>query len=158
MQPLTASKSRMLVGSKDQYHVVTGVALAADGATPAFPTGPTNGVVQFAGDFGGAQIIGFEFYGGTFGTITALDCNIEHSQDGENWYTLKALTQAASSESAKAQTDLDDTDPQAFRFLRANFSATGSWGTTAGTWIKVLYNQVGARGTLAPPGMTDKND
>jgi len=159
MQPLTASKSRMLVGTKDEYGVVTGQSLSADGKLPAFPSTPTAGIVVFEGDFGGAQIIGFEWYGGTFATVSALDCTIQHSQDGVNWFTLKALTQAASSEADPSAMDLDDGDPQPFRFLRAFFEVGGgSWGTVAGAWVKVNFNQIGPRGRLAPPGVTDKHN
>lgn len=142
-----ASKRRAIV---DQ-------AITADGGVPTFPTGPTNGVLLFLGDFKGAKISGFQFTCGALsgGTISALDCTIEHSPDGTNWHTLKALTQATGA--GVTSTDLDDSDPEPYRFLRANFTATGNYGSAAGVKIEVIFAQCGPRGEYSPPGKIDQN-
>ena len=127
--------------------------LTADAAHPSFPDGSSSPVV-FAGDLKGALIAGFEFEVGALTTITALDANIEHSDDGVNWYVLKALTQ--SSGSSKTYTELDDTDPKPMRYLRVDFTATGSYGSAADVKVSVKFNQVGAKGSFAPPGYTDR--
>ena len=141
-----ANKSRSLLDT---------ASLVADGGYPAFPDGSSSPVV-FAGDLTGAQIAGFEFENGALTTVTALDATIQHSDDGANWYTLKALTQATAA--AKTYTELDDTDPKPMKYLRALMAATGSYGSIATVKVSVKYNQCGAKGPLAPPGYTDKND
>ena len=126
--------------------------LSADAAHPAFPTG--GNPLVFAGDLTGAKIAGFEFEVGALTTITALDANIEHSDDGTNWYVLKALTQSSGSD--KTYTELDDTDPKPMKYLRVDFTATGTYGSAAGVKVSVKFNQCGAKGPLAPPGMTEQ--
>lgn len=131
--------------------------LTANGSYPTFPTGPnSDGKMLFLGDFLNSEILGFQFTCGALTTITALDCNIEHSQDGTNWHTLKALTQKTGA--AVTLDDLDDGDPEPLRYLRATFTATGSYGSAATVKVEVVYRQCGVRGNLAPPGMKDKID
>ena len=129
--------------------------LEADANAPTFPTGPTAGVMKFAGDFKGADIKGFEFTCGALDTITALDATIEHSHDGTNWHTLKALTQATGA--SVTQADLDDGDPEPFRYLRVAYAATGVYGSAASVATKVLFSQPRPRGLLAGPGRIDQN-
>ena len=136
---LVANKSRVLYEA----------ALTADAAHPTFPGLDVN-PRSFAGDFTGAEIAGFEFENGALTTVTALDANIEHSDDGTNWYVLKALTQATAA--AKTYTELDDTDPKPMRYLRVDFTATGSYGSIADVKVSVKFCQPHAKGPLAPPG------
>jgi len=136
----TANKSRDLANV---------ASLAADAAYPTFPDGSANPLV-FAGDFTGADIHGFEFETGALTTVTALDANIEHSDDGTNWYVLKALTQATGA--AKTYVELDDTDPKPMKYLRVDLTATGSYGSVADVRVSVKFCQPRAKGKLAPPG------
>lgn len=127
--------------------------VTADGGTPSFPDGSSSPLV-FAGDFTGARIFGFEFEVGGLTTITALDANIEHSDDGSNWHTLKALTQATGA--GKTYTELDDTDPKPMKYLRVNFTATGTYGSGDSVQVSVKFTQPRAKGALAPPGWIQK--
>ncbi len=140
-----------LVGNKRRT-LHSDTLLEADGQFPAFPTGSATPVL-FAGDFKGAEIIGFEFSTGAFTTVTNLDATIQHSMDGVIWHTLKALTQATGA--ANTQADLDDGDPEPFRFLRVDLSATGAYGSVASVAVRVIFRQPGARGPWSPPGMPD---
>ena len=138
----TANKSRDLADE---------ASLTADGAYPTFPAGlDANDREVFAGDFTGADIHGFEFEVGTLTTITALDANIEHSDDGTNWYVLKALTQSSGSDSSYVE--LDDTDPKPMKYLRVDFTATGTYGSAADVKVSVKFCQPRPKGSLAPPG------
>jgi hypothetical protein len=139
-----ANKSRSLIDT---------ASLVADGGYPTFPDGSASPVV-FAGDLTGAKIAGFEFENGALTTVTALDATIQHSDDGSNWYTLKALTQATGAGST--YTELDDTDPKPMKYLRVNLVATGAYGSVADVKVSVKYLQCAAKGPLAPPGFTDK--
>lgn len=139
----TANKSRTLYNDT----------LIADAAHPTFPTTGADPLV-FAGDLSGAEISGFEFESGALTTITALDANIEHSDDGVDWYILKALTQATGA--GQTYTALDDTDPKPMKYLRVDFTATGSYGSAADVKVSVKFRQVGAKGPLAPPGYSAK--
>jgi hypothetical protein len=130
-------------------------ATAAAQASPAFPTGPdANGRVVFLGDLQGARIGSFE-WSGTFSGFTAADCTIQHSSDGTNWYTLKAFAQQASSPFVAAAIALLDTDPVPMRYVRALITMTGTPGTSMHT-VTANFEQVSARGPLAPPGYVDR--
>lgn len=144
---------RSAVGSKRR--VLHNAAVTADGGSPTFPSGPTAGVISFAGDMKGADIVGFQFTCGALTTITALDATIQHSPDGTNWSTLKALTQATGASVTHA--DLDDGDPEPFRYLRVLFAATGTYGSAAGVKVEVIYSQCRPKGEYAPPGKVDQN-
>ena len=142
------------VGSKVRT-LYSDTLVEADGNFPAFPSGPTDGVMAYKGDFKGADIVGFEYTCGALTTITALDATVEHSHDGSNWHTLKALTQATGA--SVTQMDLDDGDPEPFRYLRVVIAKTGTYGSAAGVKVKVIFSQPRPRGTLSGPGRVDAN-
>ena len=147
MDHVATNKTRTLV---DEEVVETATATGY----PTFPTGPdSSGRVVFAGDFTGCRI-GTIRWAATFSGFTAADLTIQHSDDGENWTTLKAFTQAASSPVA-AEIALLDTDPVPKNYVRGLIDMTGTPGTSTHT-ITVSYAQIGARGHLAPPGYVDR--
>ena len=147
MAYLTTNKSRLLL---DAFELETATATPA----PAFPTGPdANGRVVFAGDFMGCRIGSIRWFG-TFSGFTAADLTVQHSDDGENWTTLKAFTQVTSSP-FNASISLLVSDPVPKRFLRALLDMTGTPGSSVHS-IEVSFAQEGARGSLAPPGYIDR--
>ena len=130
-------------------------ATAAAEGLPAFPTGPnSSGRVVFAGDLQGARI-GTLRWTGTFSGFTAADLTVQHSDDGENWTTLKAFTQAVASPVA-AEIALLDTDPVPKAYVRGLVTMTGTPGTSTHT-LKASYEQIEPRGNLAPPGWVDRS-
>lgn len=130
-------------------------ATAAAEGFPTFPTGPNaSGYVVFAGDLGGARISGFRWTG-SFTGFTAADLTVQHSDDGENWYTLKAFTQDAAGPGIDAFLPLLDTDPVPMTYIRGLVTMTGTPGTSTHT-LKAEYEQIGPRGHLAPPGYVDR--
>lgn len=148
MEHIGARKARTLI---DAQVVTTATATPY----PAFPTGPTSGVVAFAGDFQNARIYGFK-WDGTFSNFTAADLTLQHSDDGVTWYTLKAATQVVSSPFSQ-YVPLLDTDPAPMRFIRGLVDMTGTPGTSTHT-VVVEYEQVGSRGCYAPPGVADRTN
>jgi len=138
--------------------LVTSQTISAAVSKPDFPTGPdTDGRIQYAGDFQGARILGFEFENGALTGVTTFGCTIEHSDTGASgtWTTLKALTGATAA--GLTRTMLTDSDPMACRYLRATFAATaGAFGSVVTVIIRVLYEQHGAPGKMRPPGYVDR--
>lgn len=138
--------------------LVTTQTISSAVSKPDFPTAPdSSNRVQFAGDFSGARILGFEFENGALTGVTTFGCTIEHSDTGASgtWTTLKALTGATAA--GLTRTMLTDSDVQACKYLRATFAATaGAFGSVVTVIIRVLYIQVGAPGKLRPPGYVDR--
>lgn len=148
MEHIGARKTRTIIDAAVK-------ATAAAEGLPAFPTGPdANGRVVFAGDLSGARISGFRWTG-TFTGFTAADLTVQHSDDGENWYDLKAFTQDSSGPAIDQYLPLLDTDPAPMAYIRGKVTMTGTPGTSTHT-LKAEYEQVGPRGHLAPPGYVDR--
>lgn len=124
---------------------------------PAFPSGPTDGVMKFAGDMAGAAIGGLEWIvAGTF-DLTTLDGKLQHSDDGVTWHDVDAsvlkLAQLAAVGSEFVH--VPDTASYSFkRFLRIALTA-GAAGTTTTVEVALYYDQVGAPGHLAYAGLVD---
>lgn len=146
------------VGTRKTRTLVDAQVVATATATgyPTFPTGPdSNNRVVFAGDFQGCRV-GTARWTGSMSGFTAADLTLQHSDDGENWTTLKAFTQQTGASWTDVEIALLDTDPVPKAFLRALVDMTGTPGTSTHT-VKVSYEQVGPRGHLAPPGYVDVN-
>ena len=124
---------------------------------PAFPTGPTAGVMKFAGDFAGACVKGIEWVvSGTF-DLTTLDGKLQHSDDGVTWHDVDASTLAFTQLSANGSQYIPVIDGSAEslkRFLRFALTA-GASGTTTNVELAVYYHQISAPGHLAYAGMSD---
>ena len=127
---------------------------------PAFPTGPTAGVMAFAGDFAGALVRGIEWVvSGTF-DLTTLDGKLQHSDDGTTWHDVDASSLAFTQLSANGSQYLPVLDQSAEtlkRFLRFALTA-GASGTTTNVALYVYYEQIGAPGHLAYAGLADRNE
>jgi len=127
---------------------------------PAFPSGPTNGVMKFAGDFAGACVKGIEWVvSGTF-DLTTLDGKLQHSDDGVTWHDVDASSLAFTQLSANGSQYIPVIDGSAEslkRFLRFALTA-GASGTTTNVELAVYYQQVRAPGNLAYAGTPDGNE
>ncbi len=127
---------------------------------PAFPSGPTAGVMKFAGDFEGARVLGIQWtIGGTF-DLTTINGKLQHSDDGVTWHDVDAtslkFTQLAAVGSEYVPV-LDQSAETLKRFLRFALTA-GASGTTTNVKLSVFYNQLSAPGHLAYAGMVDRNE
>jgi hypothetical protein len=156
--PYVASKQRYLAGSRNvDTNAETGQVLASATATayPTFPTGPTDGVVLFAGDMKGADVVGAIWNMTVLTTFTAADATLQVSEDGTTWETYKAFTQKSAIGSELIEFD-QETDGNAPRYWRVLLDMTGTPGTSTHI-VKLLFRQVGPRGEYAPPGKLDRN-
>lgn len=132
------------------------IAAATPTAYPTFPSGPdSSGIVLYAGDMAGSRVIAATLSVSDLTGYTALDATLQTSADGTTWRTLKAFAQVTAAAQVK-ELEFLDTDPKALRFFRLLVTMTGSPGTTAFTCY-LHYDQVGARGAYAPPGMIDRS-
>ncbi len=127
---------------------------------PAFPSGPTAGVMKFAGDFAGAHILGMEWViSGTF-DLTTINGKLQHSDDGTTWHDVDsaslAFTQLAANGSEYIPV-LDQSAETFKRFLRFVLTAGGA-GTTTNVELAIYYQQHSAPGHLAYAGMVDRNE
>lgn len=137
--------------------IVIAQVLASATATPypAFPSGPTNGIVQFLGDFRGALIVSAVWKMANLTTFTAADCKVQTSEDGVVWHDIKAFTQKAADGTEKI--DFEDTDPNFMRLVRVLIDMTGSPGTSTHD-VEIQYVQLAqARGGLAD-GIPDRSN
>jgi hypothetical protein len=137
--------------------VISNAIHLATGVLPAFPTGPTDGVMKFAGDLAGACVKGIEWIvSGTF-DVTTLDGKLQHSDDGVAWHDVDASSLAFTQLTANGSQYIPVIDESAEtlkRFLR--FSLTnGSSGTTTNLQLHIYYQQISAPGHLAYGGMVD---
>lgn len=147
------------VGTANKARTLYSGTLSAAGQKPAFPAAGSAANPQvFAGDFTGAEILGFEFKTGAFATLTTLGIKVQVSNDGITWYDWLTLTAMAQNATQIKMLD-DGDDVPAGRFIRLDFSAaSGSFGTGVVTYAKVLFRQTGPKGRLAPPGYAAKVD
>lgn len=145
MDQHTLLKTRTLVNAQT-------VTTATATPYPTFPTGPTNGVVVYAGDFQGCRVGAARLTLSGLTTFTALDVTLESSEDGAAWRPLKAFAQLTGD--GVAEISILDTDPKCLRFIRALVDFTGTPGSGVVT-VLIHYDQVGPRGAYAPPGEPD---
>lgn len=156
--PFTASKRRLLAGSRDEFGNETPQVVATATATPypAFPTGPdANGRVVFAGDMSGAKVAGVRWDMSVLTTFTAADCAIQVSPNGVDWETYVTMTQKSAVGSEELYFDMTNNDASP-KFWRALIDMTGTPGTSSHV-VELMYSQCGPVGPLAPPGRIDVN-
>jgi hypothetical protein len=136
--------------------LVPATAVTVDGALPAFPSGPTSGVVKFAGAMRNTKIGSARATLSNLTVFSAVDIKLQTSADGAVWSDVGngAFTQLT----ADGTTRLDITDDTAFeRFVRAYIDLTGTPGT-ATVKVELYYMQCGPRDELSPPGLKDRFD
>jgi hypothetical protein len=157
---VVASKKRVLAGSRSEQGVESTQTLASATATqyPSFPTGPnSDGVVVFAGDMKGAEVIGARWDMSTLTTFTAADAKLQISPNGSDWTDVDGGVFTQKSAIGSETIIFDDADePGASRFWRVELDMTGTPGTSE-HFVELLYKQVGCKGKMAPPGYVDKN-
>lgn len=150
--------------SNKRRKVLNGVTVAATSNLPAFPSAGAAASPQvFAGDLSGAEVIGIEWKAvNTAGTNPTLDAKLQHSRDGIKWHDVDAtnakFTQAALALATTEQFVQIPANLELMKYLRLAFTIGGTAGPSYTVTWWVLFNQLGPKGNLAPPGYLAKVD